>query len=363
MKKTGILFLASVLYAAALPASAQNYMGEYQWLRFWDTQIKTSDASWNSAYGNVGWLSTTAAGKHWYQLTFPEAMNLSGANVEAYFQDGTVNYYDLQYTTDLNPDENSVWKPLGTVNGGAFQTVGFTAKNATAIRVLYPDDGGSYTYSSSTPSKGPGLTQLIPFGTPASGVGLDPANPNFNILATAIDRGNPQNNYLGIDPTITPGGKAYSETGADLFDCRLGENGPRTGWAPTSDPIMLICEFGNDVSLEVHGITLYGGVMAAYLPLSVDVYVTDDPNHLTAADFAGTAQTPEGVGGLLTWSSTPTDPDFVGRYVVLTHPTWSGDPGYFLFGELAVNARAPVPEPATMTLLALGGLAMLRRRK
>ena len=36
---------------------------------------------------------------------------------------------------------------------------------------------------------------------------------------------------------------------------------------------------------------------------------------------------------------------------------------YFFFSELAASATAVVPEPATMTLLATGGLAMLRRRK
>jgi len=57
-------------------------------------------------------------------------------------------------------------------------------------------------------------------------------------------------------------------------------------------------------------------------------------------------------------------PFFVRGLVTENWYVWGQtSPRNWALGEFEAFAPLPVPEPATMTLLALGGLAMLRRRR
>jgi len=372
MSKSRGLLLAGVLSVAmllsAVPAAAQNYMGDYAWLRFWDATATWSDF-YHSGPQRISWLGDLGTtGDRWYQLEWKEAMTLTGTKVETWQQfgpAGTIGEYRLQYWDDSAKDWLFIQTSVPLMGGVDYngstpeKTVSFlTPVTTTKIRVLFPE--GSYNADADNkvgPGGGPGIAKLLPIGNLASGQGLDPADPKFNILATDW-RGN-LDSFLGIKPVVTTTGRDLSQgSGAMMIDNSLGlDSGERSGWlGPITGQEAIICDFGKDVSLWVHGVTLYGGTFSGayvYLPLTLDVYVTDD-----LKDWGKPVAVAEFDHSL--FILTTSEINAVGRYVILAGaPT---NTPHFLVHEIAINARFPIPEPATMSLLALGGLALLRRR-
>ena len=349
----GVLCLASL--AVSLPAAADNYTGDYAWLRFWNAEVKTSD-TYHNGWDRVGWLGhKDNTEDHWYVLEWSEAMTLTGARVEVWAQidtgtGGYIGEYYLQYWDASldDPDWVNINTSAGTLSGFTSYNVSFTAPvTTTAIRVYFPE--GNYAIGNS-PNSGPGVAKLLPIGNLASGLGLDPADPKFNLLAT--DWSTSSDPFLGITPTVWLQGRTPNENNpAKLLDNNLTTDWERAGWHPTMDGSeTFVCDLGT--SLLVHGVTLYGGThMSEYLPTTMDVYVTDDLD-----DWGNRVGVLERVAGYCVLS----DVDTAGRYIILTNPPL--DSWYILPQELAVNATA-IPEPVTMTLLTLGGLAVLRRRK
>ncbi|MCL2701179.1 MAG: PEP-CTERM sorting domain-containing protein [Phycisphaerae bacterium] len=378
MKRAGIFFLAGALCVASLSASAQNYTGDYTWLRFWEgTTTSASGIGWYGLWGGPGWTGSGSTPgvswmadhrdpnadmvEQWYKIAWEDPMTLTGARVEAradqFGQRGTVlGEYKLQYL-----DSDGVWQNIEvadwndstqtpvSLSGTTDFYVQFLGEvTTTAIRVYFPEN--SYNHDPVAPQHttlrpGPGLVKFLPIGNLASGAGLDPSNPHFNILATS-------GNYLGIQPVAT---YLSGDPIPGLIDGFVSENQPRFGWysatATFSNAHAFICDFGADAELMIHGVTLYPGTFASYAPTTIDVYVTDDLDDW--GTIVGTAaRSTEGVIALSGF-------DKAGRYVILANPT--GGVNIYV-QELAISA-SPIPEPATMTLLALGGLAMLRRRK
>ena len=367
---SGVLSVAMLL--SAIPAAAENYMGDYAWLRFWNATITTTDTYYNG-WERISWLSAPGnTGDRWYQLSWTESMNLTSTRVQAWQQlgvGGSLGDYKLQYSV------NGVdgWKDIdlaeiryanGQLASGLSGTddyivtfANMPAGGVKALRVFFPEDNYVYTNGHS----GPGVSKFLPTGNLASGQGLNPADPCFNVFGT--DWKNNPNAFLGINPTIWTDGRALSEGSGSLgrlTDCYLDADWARIGWHPNGTPEKMdgtetiIIDLGT--LLSIHGVTLYGGTHMNYLVQTIDVYITDD------LDEWGVGSTVTLTGGLLSWSSPE---GLIGQYVILTNPTlptFGENKDYFLIQEIAINARA-IPEPATMSLLVLAGLAMLRRRK
>ena len=408
MKKASVLFFAAAVCAATIPVAAQDvYYGDYAWLRFWNVkEIKTPmGVGQNGAYWQkVGWVGTRPDGKaggdfgvddQMYELWWNEPMDISSVRVEGFIHNsppGAIGEYYLQYTTVENPGKNdwiTVSTPTSLTGVSDYNITGLDIKNALAIRVLFPE--GNYNYSGGN-ANGPGIAKLLPTGKPSSGSGFDVSNPLFDIMGT-LDKANPENNLFGINPTIDfVGDKATygSNVKTDFFDNNLRTTAPYRGWltANVDCSSTIICDLG--VSLDIHNVWLYGGGITNYTGAAyMDVYVTDDLATLMDDLAQWRADVAE---ALLTGEPTPDRPDgfvitaerkygslttltydaqgnplplaafdAVGRYVVWTNP--SGVTDNLLLMHMGVNATLPVPEPATMTLLAMGGLAMLRRRK
>jgi len=387
MKKASVLFLAAVLCTVALPVSAQmRYTGEYNWLRFWDGV--GVDASSGSYYGwGLVWAGprdSSASPAQWYKLSWNSAMALTGAQMEVradlYGRGSTLGEFQMQYQDmaggwhDLKTEviekrvaagSNSVGDIVNpasydrwALDGGGLYTLRFHDMPSTgvqAIRVCFPEDSYTHITDPDLVAKGepayqqsPAIFFLLPQGNRVSG-GLDTSDPTFNILAT-----NKADHFLGINPTVTLRDGSGNVKGdyTDLFtDNILSYDSPRLGVNPGE---IIVCDLGENVDerLVIHGVTLYTGTMTQHFitdSLTMDVYVTDDLNDL--GELIGTAGY---MNGTLSYSGF----EAAGRYVVLKNLSATS-----YFTELAINATAPVPEPATMALLALGGLAMLRRRR
>jgi len=381
MNKVSALVLTAVLCVAtlsvALPASADNYTGEYAWLRFWDAKVDWSD-HYHHSWQGIGWLGNLwATGERWYELSWSEAMTLTGTKVESWAQFGPAGYineYKLMYWNAGANEGQGKWEDIATsvplvggvnYNGSTPETtVRFLDPvTTTAIRVVFPE--GSYDADAANkvgPGGGPGVTKFLPIGNLASGQGLDPSNPNFNLLAT--DWRTSADPFLGINPVVTLTGRGVSENGHIagqlLTDNDINPDYPRTGWlSPLDGNETVICDLG--ASLLIHGVTLYGGMHYTYLPSTMDVYVTDNLEDwgkpVGQATFCDAGEYQNDT--IYCTLTTLTDLNTVGQYVILANLT--GGP-HLLMHELAINATA-IPEPVTMTLLTLGGLAMLRRRK
>jgi len=367
-----IVLCVSVL-SSARPVSAENYLGDYAWLRFWNATASWSDHYWNS-WQNVGWLGDLwGSGDRWYKLEWTEAMTLTGTRVSTWNQfgpAGTIGEYKLQYWDASEEDESKQWKDIATsfpLMGGVDynglspeKTVSFlTPVTTTAIRVFFPE--GSYISDAANKNGaggGPGVLKLLPIGNLASGLGLDPSDPQFNIFATDRKAGS-NDNFLGINPVVTFPGRAIDNGSVSVcMDNDLDADWARVGWyGPTgADNEIIACDLGT--SLLIHGVTVYGAVHQPYVSASVNVYITDDlDSWLDLEDRGDPLDIALYTNGVLT---TTIDLDTVGRYIILTNPA---PRDYFLLQEIAVNATLPVPEPATISLLTLAGLAMLRRRK
>ena len=374
MKKASLLSLIGVLCVTALSASAQNYKGEYDWLRFWHATPDWSDRYW-SFMSDTAWLAARGDGSNtadrYYKLTWDEPMDLTGTRVSAFTQasGGSVGEYRLQYSVDGSTNwqdiemyDRSTGAPVTVLSGTTDYNLSFANMpegGVKAIQVLFP--GGAY--SMGTGGNGPGIYRLLPTGNVTSGLGLDPSDPAFNILGTTLS-----DQFLGIDPSVsmTSNRTPVVDNGpaSQLIDHNIGVDAGRAGWlTPINGSETIICDLG--VPLTIHSVSLYGGAYYNYLPTTVLVYVSDSDDPAKWGKPVGQATY---VDGMLTTLWDPDlnkvnldlDLDTVGRYVILANPT---NNNHFLPHELAINATAVVPEPATVTLLALGGLAMLRRRK
>ena len=181
MKRLACLLF--VLFVSGTAVAAENYYGDYAWLRFWNAKITTS-ASHEAAYLYTGWLGhRNNTGDHWYQIQWDDAMRLSGARMQVWAQVGTngsVGEYKLQYTLDSNPTETSQWIDIETTQYGtstpvtlsstgdyfvSFQNMPSTG--VKAVRVFFPQ--GSYTLGTANVQSGPGVVKFLPIGNLANG--------------------------------------------------------------------------------------------------------------------------------------------------------------------------------------------------
>jgi len=375
MKKAGLLFLAGVLCATALSARAENYFGEYDWLRFWHATPDWSDRYWTS-WGNMGWLAARGDGSNtadrYYKLTWDEPMDLTGTRVSAFTQtSGGVNdigTYKLQYSVDgltqwedIEVYNRTTGAPVTSLSGTTDYNLSFgnmPEGGVKGIRVLFP--GGSY--SMGTSGNGPGIYRLLPTGNVASGLGLDSSDPAFNILGTTFS-----DQFLGISPSVSMTSNRtpvidQGSSASRLIDHNIDADGNgRVGWLlPVNGSEAIICDLG--VSLTIHSVSLYSGTSpgCSYLAATMDVYVSDSADPAKWGQPVGLAKLVDGALTTL-WDPDKQDIHAVGQYVILANPNVGNY--HFLPHQLSINATAVVPEPATMTLLALGGLALLRRRR
>jgi len=379
--------LGAALLSSAIPAAAENYFGDYYWLRFWDTTVTTS-AQGFAGWGKVAWLGSGGnTGDHWLQLEWKEAVNLNGAVIQGWSQLGgseVLGEYYIQYRYWDDTASEYKWENIntsqrlyGTGTGQSKPEYNVTfsdmpAGGVTAVRVFFPKenytrDGGTY---------GPGLIKFLPYGNLASGEGLNPSNPNFNLFGTDFLT-NPSDAFLGITPSVTMVGRTTNRESSTsvLFDHDIGRDGPRAGWQNATDGSeTFIIDLGTE--LAIYGITLYGGAHSAdyaYIPSSVDIYITNDPSCPAGWGQNGKEAVPSNWGKLVDTALRGTGENYflsstdlggiVGQYIIITNPAART---HYLLSEIAINATAvpePIPEPATISLLTLAGLTLLRRRK
>jgi hypothetical protein len=187
-----------------------------------------------------------------------------------------------------------------------------------------------------------------------------------------VDDGNPYTRLVNIDTILASdnlGAEAWPHYQVTAFNDfgpwgGFGRQDPRGFFTNPPDPNMplnLNYQFvGGDVTMPYNGIA-----PGVYLMDEIVIHGTDDtqplpcpPCDTAAADrilFAAGAQAP---GGFV-WYGTPSYGYFQSAVIsVLT--------GVNKFGtasDLPLNLCVIVPEPASLSLLALGGLAAIRRRR
>jgi len=152
-------------------------------------------------------------------------------------------------------------------------------------------------------------------------------------------------------------GSAERTNNGDLVN-NYGSNGVLWAASHAGKTIELTATYEDLQTIGSIGLAFAGDDGNRYSPASITVVGTDKDGELIATmDIAINAES-------ALYGRYALNDDFVDvKYLTLQFVVPLDIPGTGYIGIHEFQAFAPIPEPATMSLLALGGLALLRRRK
>lgn len=349
-----ILVLTAIMALATGAARAAMYAGEYGWLSFYNTTwSNTPHYVLDPTPGMIFWGYNYGDNTHdvYRQVTWAQPVTINGVRVNATAQLGTggsLGAWSVQYSVDGStgwtnvPTSGAVQaqmtgdKTLGTLDVPLTSSV--TAK---ALRVFFA--AGSYTVGTANVYSGPSVGLIEARGTVAGGFNMD--DPQFNIIATT--------GVLPSTPTVAFAGNAASGdyTGSNLVDQYFGMDSPRAGfYTPVTSTATMT--FDLKTKLAIGTVRLYGGAQYHYLPTSASLLMSDDG--VNFVPIPGGTLTPLYVnGGIVQYLGTG---QYSARYLRITD--WN-TPSYVLPSEFFLS----IPEPASLSLLAVSGVLCLRRRR
>ncbi|MCL2701084.1 MAG: discoidin domain-containing protein [Phycisphaerae bacterium] len=381
MRTTWLALFAGVFAISALPVAAAEYeiwnTGEtrYNWLL--DRGVTSSwglvggdPTTTGSGHGSVGGIQTslssaqrvwipgaTLTGRgtngYWAEIDLGEVRPIDFLRVQTFTQEMTYSELIVQFSTDgVNYDQqywiyNDHANPIaaGTTYNLTFENV----YDARYVRVVFP--AGTYTSTAAGYSEygGPGLFGIEPYSPKNTDIEI---NSNFNIALNAFSGHNQV--AVGFDVANATNGAVLGDGGMSNSQARAGATA--AGWAAGASLTVQL----NDV-YDVDAVRIVWNDGAHYsrglmLEFSLDGIVWDkiDPVIVTDDKVLGSGTVPAWI-------------EFEAREAKFVRWTQLSDvpqSGYAIAQEFMVYAQIPpIPEPATMTLLALGGLALLRRRR
>jgi len=383
MKTTRLMLLAAMVSMTALPALAQEFWDtgnlRYNWLLNRDAVSSTNGGT---AHGSVGgpqaslstgqrvWIphsdvTGNGANTYYAQLDFGQPRDIEYLRVRTYCEGGMgFDYLVVQFSNDANfstYQEQALydgdWYSASTGNWSYDQLLG-TTYNARYVRVVFL--AGHYTSSGGGSGNfgGPGLWCIEPLSPVGAKVEV---NSSIDLAFNAFTPNPPTFTWVpGIGETFGSGSD-LCDGNMDNFYARGG--GSSSAWAAGGYFTVELNDVyrvdavrinWNDDAWFSKGLTLEFSEDGKTWDLIESVVVTDpavlgDPRTPAYITFDPRA------AKFVRWRNVAEDPDNPGSFIA--------QPGYTIANEFMVYGQLPVPEPVTLTLLTLGGLAMLRRRR
>lgn len=391
-------FLVAAVAMVAWSASASDGVGvtNYSWLQLapdavtafygvndgapiWDggasggTHGPGLDASWryvnNVRWGMYVWLpdptfTNNGQSTYWTGVKLDQPRVITSVNVEMiiaapFYIDASNNGVDWVTISDLQPGSNSRSVPVKTERVDAYQYV----------RVRF--DGG--TYSSSGNYGGPGLFVIEPVGS-GTLVGNDLVNwANIGNFGQRDASNNLIPNFSASRPFPDPFGYWNGNNACNNWtDGTLRRDNPRPIAGKTAMIPYMVDEEGHYLQGDYLQIDLgavrdissvavlfYDYNQTASFTLWVSETGNDDDFHPVTFELTAYG---EGRGTNTAWCDFELEK---AQFVRITDVTQRTNDGWY-FNQVLVYGPAevpPVPEPATVSLLALGGVALLRRRR
>jgi len=381
-----ILIVAAAM-AVAWSAASEVTVTNYSWLQLAPDKVtpfvgnladefKTTNTSVHGQIGDYRWGNWTwapyydvtyylhgdnedkALGTWWAGVTLDQPRNVTQVNVglwgsgteqtNAFYIDALVNgvWTEIGYHSFGGTMTDDMYVP--TYAQSTTVSVPVTAGDYQTLRVRFEVDGFRGDNAHNEGYGGPGLTMIEPVGNGAlvAGERVNWANQaNFGTTIT--------NHFV----------RGEGDT-ADIRNNGGWNNGTfsdQNPWNGMNRPL----QDGEYMEIDLKEVRAIDNITAlfngSYFTTSFRVWVREDTDSpFTEVILSEGAFYPENAGykGALSYDFAEVD----ARYVRITDAIGGGGDGYWGISQVLVNGTV-VPEPATMSLLGLGALALLRRKR